>query len=109
MNSIAIGEMRHRITIQILSASKDSFQQEIKGWTNFETVWAKIEPLSGREFFEAQQMNAEITHRITMRYMKGLNPKMRIMYGERIFDIKTILNIEEKNIELQILCKELVQ
>jgi SPP1 family predicted phage head-tail adaptor len=101
-----IGALRHRVTIQQLSKSQNGMGEEEPGWTNFATRWASIEPISGREYFSAQQVNAEITHRVKMRHLEGLESTMRILYGARAFEIKSIMNIKEKNQELEILCVE---
>ena len=101
-----IGQLRHRITVQQLSKARNSMGEEEPGWTNFATRWASIEPISGREYFTAQQVNAEITHRVRMRYLKGMENTMRFLYGTRIFQVKVIMNAEERNRELEILCTE---
>ncbi|TGE33172.1 phage head closure protein [Desulfosporosinus sp. Sb-LF] len=41
-------------------------------------IWASIEPLSGREYYAAQQVNAEITHRIKIRYRAQTNQKCEL-------------------------------
>ena len=103
-----IGKLRQRITIQQLSTNTDSFGQGEKGWTHFATCWAAVEPLSGKEFWNAQTIAAEITTRVKIRYREGVKPTMRILFGSRIFEIKAITDPEEAKRELQILCSEKV-
>lgn len=100
------GTLRHRIEIQGESVTRDSYGGETKSWTTSATVWASINPLSGRERLAAQQVNAETTHKITMRYHSGLTPENRIKFGSRIFDIEEILNTGENNVELVIMARE---
>lgn len=102
------GELRHRVTIQQKSVTRDSFGAETVSWTDVAVVWAAIEPLQGREFFSAQQVNAEVTTRIRIRYRSGITPAMRVLFGSRAFDIQGIINIEERNRELHLMCKEVV-
>jgi len=80
--------------------------EEEPGWTNVTTRWASIEPISGREYFAAQQVNAEVTHRIRMRYLAGMESTMRLLYGTRVYEIKAIMNAKERNQVLEILCTE---
>ena len=70
------------------------------------TIWASVEPLKGREFFAAQKENAETTVRITIRYRSGISPDMRIKYGDKIYEINAIIDVEERHNELQIMCQE---
>jgi len=103
---IRAGELRHRVTIQQKSVTRNTFGEEIVTWQDVATVWAAIEPLRGREFFESQQVNAEVTTRIRIRYRPGITPTMRVVYGSRIFDIQAVINVEERNRELHLMCRE---
>jgi SPP1 family predicted phage head-tail adaptor len=102
-----IGDLRHRITIQQLTPTQNGLDStEVPA--DFATVWAAIEPLSGREYFAAQQVNAEVTCRIRMRYLAGVTPSMQVKFGERTFAIESVINVEERNRELQLMVKEVV-
>ena len=103
-----IGKLRHKITIQEYSATRDSFGAQIEGWNDKASVFASVTPICGKEYFASQQLNAEVTTKITIRYLAGITPKMRVMFGNRIFDILSVLNFEERNIELNLMCKESV-
>ncbi|MDA8212164.1 MAG: phage head closure protein [Clostridia bacterium] len=102
------GELRHRVKIQQKSVTRDSFGAESVTWSDVATVWAVVEPLRGREFFGAQQVNAEVTTRIRIRYRSGVVPTMRALYGSRVYDIQSVINLDERNRELQLMCKEVV-
>lgn len=103
---MGIGQFRHRVTIQKYTANLDSFGQEVKEWVDICTVWASVEPLRGREFFRAQTIHAEVTTRITIRYKGGISPKMKVVFDGRCFDILSVINPEEKNKEIHLMCKE---
>ncbi len=105
------GELRHRVKIQKLDEAQGGTGEILKGdadWTDFAEVWAAIEPLQGRELFIAQQISAEVNSRVKFRFLKGVVPRMRILFGTRKFDIKAVINLLERNREMQALCKELV-
>jgi len=51
-------------------------------------------------------VNAEVTGKISIRYLAGITPKMRVKHGNRIFDIVSMINPEERNRELQLMVKE---
>lgn len=102
------GQLRHKITIQQAAKTSDGFGGWTQTWTNFATVWAAIEPLRGREFFAAAQVQAEQITRIRIRYLAGITPKMRILFDARTFSINTIINVNERNRELHLMCEEMV-
>ncbi len=102
------GDLRHRITIQKLSGAVDEMKQPIPDdWVDVATRSASVEPLTGREYWAAQQVQAETTVRIRMRYLRGIDPTMRVLFKGRVLEIiAPPVNVGEKNIELQLLCKE---
>ena len=101
-----LGKLRHRITIEQVAETQDADGSVIETWSNYASAQGSIEPVSGREYFDAQTTQADITHRIYLRRISGVIPKMRVKYGERIFDILSVINTRERNAELQLMCRE---
>ena len=102
------GDLRHKIIIQQVTETKDAYGAVAETWTTFVNAWASIEPLRGQEFFAARQVNADVTHRVRTRYRAGVTPKMRIAFGDRVLEIEVVLNLGERNRELELLCSETV-
>lgn len=100
------GPLRHRITFQRRADTLDAFGHPSTGWQDVATVWASVEPISGRERLSANQVQAETTHRIRTRGRPGLAPSMRIRFGVRVFDIQSIIDRREIGAELEILAVE---
>jgi SPP1 family predicted phage head-tail adaptor len=102
------GKLRHLIMIQKLTEPEPlSDIGEIEpDWQDFVSRYASINPLVGREYWSARQVNAEITGKINIRYVSGITPKMRVKFGDRIFNIEAIINVEERNRELVLLVSE---
>ena len=103
-----IGKMRHRITIQRQSDEKDRLAGYQDDWIDIATVWAQISPVSGREFL-TQIRETMVTHKIYCRYRPGVTPRLRIKFKDRIFRIISVLNWDESNEGLTIMCEEHVQ
>ena len=101
-----IGKLRNRIELQSSTTTTDSVGQQSHVWTTYTTVWATIHHLTGKETLNAQQLVAEITHRVTIRYNSSLNATHRIKYGTRYFYINFINNANERNEYQEIMCKE---
>ena len=100
------GRLRHRVIIQTPTEVNDSRGQAIKTWATFATVYAAVEPISGREYFDAAQINAEITTKIIIRSLPGVTQKMRVSYDSRLYNIQSIININERDREMHLFCSE---
>jgi SPP1 family predicted phage head-tail adaptor len=103
-----IGRLRHRIILEESRITRDSFGAEIFEWVQVSEIWADVTPLSGKEFVAFKQINAEISSKVTLRYQSGIDTKMRVLFNDRIFEILSIINQDEKNIALVLMCKEVV-
>lgn len=101
-----IGSLRHKVTLQQKTIAEDAIKQQSEAWTDIATVWAAIEPLSGREYFAARQENAEVMVKITIRYRKDATLDMRAVSEGRVFDVLSVINPGERNISLTLMCKE---
>jgi SPP1 family predicted phage head-tail adaptor len=106
---INAGKYRVPVTIQQRTSEKDSYGSTTDNWTDFIKVRAGIFPLGGSEFFKANEISSQITHRVHIRYVPGITPDMRIVLNGRNLMITSISNYQERNIELQMYCKELVK
>lgn len=105
--ALNIGRLRHRIELLKYMTTRDPVTGIVtEGWNVVAKRWATVEPLRGRKWFEAQQVQAEVTHQIYMRYMPDITPDMRIRFRGRDFDVNVVRNIEERNEALDILATE---
>ena len=107
MIKLEAGKLRHRVTIETPSATRDSVGGVLISWQSVETTWASITPLSGRELDIARQSYADVTHSITMRVPDDpITNKERLKFGTRIFNLYPPLNTDERGNEYKILAKE---
>lgn len=109
------GLFRHRITFQQYdenATNENGFPlEENQRWQNVKTVWAMIKTDTNtryREFYEAAAEHTEKIIRFIVRYTKGINKKMRILYKERTFHIVAVVNDDELDKTLTIIAKEVV-
>jgi len=96
------------VTLQQMQEGYDEAGQPIEGWTDIATVWAGVEPLRGQEFMAAGAMGASLTTRIRIRYLQGVTPAMRVLYGTRAYNINAVIDPEERHREMQLMCTELL-
>lgn len=103
-----LGNLRHRVELQRATVSADSHGDQVKTWATLATVWAEVLELSGREFVAAMQTMADITVEVRMRAQPDmrLTPKDRVKFGDRIFDVRHIVDMGGKRTEWRLMCSE---
>ena len=112
MRLLPAGRLRYSVQFQTRSTAQDSFGQQSVAWVDaFPATNAEVKPLSGRELEAAQQITAEVSHKVTVRYRPELeNPAvaaaMRIVFRGRYFNIQTSLNEDERNVFITLLTVE---
>lgn len=101
------GELRHKIELQEQTETADGMGGFTLSWRTKAAVWAAIAPAYSAEEIQNLQNELLITHQIRIRYYEDLKPSWRIKFGTRYFNIHSILNVDERNREQQIMAKEL--
>ena len=103
------GALRHRVTLKSKTVSRDTFGEEDITWATVATVWGSVEPLRGREYMEAKQGQADVSHRVVIRYRTGVVPTMRVYLEDgRALEIDGVINRLERDEQLELMCRELV-
>lgn len=97
------------IAIERKTAVADGYGGRTNTWAELTRTRATIEPLNGRELMSAQRLRNPITHRFRMRYRSGLTGADRIVFRNREFNIRSIINEGERNRWLTITADENVQ
>lgn len=109
MKPLDAGQLRHCVTIEreVQSVPADS-GEVTRTWMPIGSVWASIEPISGREYFASQQLQADVTHRVRMRWTKLVGPNCRLRFNGRVLAIVAAINVEERNAQWELMCVEAV-
>ena len=106
MIAICAGDLKHPIVIQAEGLANDNMGGQEEDWTTVISAKARIKPLSGWERVRAQQLEAGVTHQIIIRYRPGVKESMRIVFENRIFNIRSALNVDEQKVWLEIMAEE---
>lgn len=89
--SLSAGKLRHRVRLERLERSKDSNGDTVEEWTLVAEIWAAIEPLSAREFVASQAAQSQVSARITIRWRDDVRAAMRIVHGDKLYNIAGVL------------------
>lgn len=111
MTVISAGQLTKRITLQRQSTLQDSYGGPVRTWLDVVTVWADIQPVTGREQKRSHRISSEVSHQITVRYQVSLTDTRavsayRALYKARIFNIHAVLNEDESNVLITLLASE---
>lgn len=102
---IAAGRLDQRVTLQRPDNTVDALGQRTEGWTDVATVWANVEPLRGRELFEAGQMQSEINLRVTIRYRSDVTADMRVVWrGVPHAIVAEPIDVSAAKVRLELMC-----
>lgn len=105
------GLLRHRVTIQRYTTTQNDYGEEVETWADLASRWAAVEPLSGREYFDAQQVASDVSIRVRMRsdsVTDALTAMDRIIHKSRTLEIVSPpINVNERGREIHLMCREL--
>lgn len=103
-----IGPLNKRITLQSPTKTADGMGGYSVVWKDEATVWAAIWPTSAKEAVTDRQSGLGTTYRVRTRYKAGVKSNWRITYEDRYFNIQSIINPNESNRALDLICEEAV-
>ena len=99
--------LREIVDIERLTGTLSDEGEQVDTWTAlFENVFADIKTPTGREYFAHDRLNAEVTHRVKIRWHDGVTNDMRINWQGRILDILYISEDQTHKQWQYIFCKE---
>jgi len=96
-------DLQYSIMIKEPTTSRNSYGEDVPTWSEVDTVFAAVEPLEGRELFEAQHKITDVIVRFRIRYRDDVTTIMRIIYDSDTYNIKEIVNVGERDRELRII------
>jgi SPP1 family predicted phage head-tail adaptor len=105
---MSIGQMKRRVTVQAITRTADSYGGQTETATSVATLWAYVEPLQGDEQLRAMQTGIQRPHRFTVRYRDDISAAEELIYNGRTFDVKSVVDTDERHRELVILADEVL-
>lgn len=84
------GALRHRMTVQRATVTRDSHGQAVKTWSSIGKAWGEIVASEGREFVDGGGTEQHVTHEAWIRYFRGLQPSDRLLHDGRTFHVEQV-------------------
>ena len=101
-----MGKLRHRFTIQNQTSSVDSYGETLYTYTDNGYVWSGFEQASGSETEQGKRIVAQNHYTIRTRYTPLIAATTRLLLGDRVFNISSYFDVEERHRELLITAVE---
>lgn len=103
-----IGRLNRRIDILKYEVTRDEYGGEQREWVKVKSLWASIQPVSGTEYFKAQQVEAQNITTIIIRYRTDISVLNRVRYLDKTYEIIGISDNFTNHKMLTLNCKEIV-
>lgn len=100
-----IGEYNKKIKFLKLEKVKNEYREYEENWTVYKTIWAKRTPLLGNQLFTAMTTDTKIEVKFNSRYTSGIDSNMRIQCGSDIYEILSVIDVDDKQVELLCYCR----
>jgi SPP1 family predicted phage head-tail adaptor len=108
MKPVDFSSFRKRILIQVNEPQGDGRGGGKPNWVDLVNTSASIKPMTGREVYAWGQVLGEVSHVVQIRYRPGIVPQMRVVYHDAIYDIQSVIDVEEEHRLLTLGCTERV-
>lgn len=93
------GSLRHLITVQVNTTSRDAYGGITNSWATYLTTRSSINPVGGGQRVGSDKVTNDRSFEFMFRYDPSKNPvspKHRISWDSRTFDIESILEYDER-------------
>lgn len=84
------GQLRTSLTVEQPVETPDGQGGFTLTWAQVATVWALVEPLSGKSTEFAERAETRLTHRIWMRWRDDVGRGMRLVNGGKTYRIDSV-------------------
>jgi SPP1 family predicted phage head-tail adaptor len=88
--TLRAGLLDRRVLLERRFEETDASGQVLVRWLPLATVWARVEPLGGREGFGQQQWVATGDTRFTIRWRDDVTPLHRVVHDGRAYDVVSV-------------------
>ncbi len=93
---VTLGDLRHRITIEQAVRTPDGAGGATIAWQPVASVWAAIWTRSSDEAFALDRVAGRATHDLWMRHRPDIKPEMRVTFGARVFDVRGVIDPDDR-------------
>ena len=103
-----IGHLDRRVTLQNYSTTRNGYGELIESYSDYRTVWAKVDFTGGSQSDEFDRITAISKVKFFIRNLDlaNLTEKTRISYDSKLYYIQAINEIEGRESFLEIITEQ---
>lgn len=105
---INAGKLRERVTIQAPIRDTNEMGETTLSWQEVKRAWASVEGIKSTELLSNSRQEFDISHRVRMRYHRGLTNNHRLEWNGRLLEIISVLE-HGNRAEHELICREAVR
>lgn len=102
-----ISERRSLMTLELPQDRPDGFGGFIRSYVAGPSIWARIAPLKHLFDRSTDQIEQQVTHRVTMRHRSDIDLTKRLRLGTRVFALRGYYDPDGRRVRLVVWCKEI--
>ena len=97
------GDLNQRITLQSRLPGQNVLGEATGSWADVATVWAQAQPLRGREWFAAGQMQQSTDVRFRIHWRSDVTQSMRLVWRGEPYSIDGVIDVDGGRHTLEIM------
>lgn len=102
---LTAGEKTESLTHVRDTITRDTDGSEIRTPATLGTYWASVRPVSGREFFAAQQTQSDVRWTVALDYTDSIRQEDRFTWGTRTLQVIAVLP-DKREYVTRVMCAE---
>jgi SPP1 family predicted phage head-tail adaptor len=95
-----ISQRSKKVTLQRRTVTRDGHGQPIETWADQGLIWISLRPLTAREIEMNAERHEQVTHEAKARAPLQIDAKDRLKYGDRIFEVASVIDRDEEGVEI---------
>lgn len=107
MSGLAIGALRHRVTLEAPIDAPDGAGGFTRSFAPIASFWARIAPSGAREDFVEQRAEQATNYVVMIRWRNDVSKDMRFVYRGRKLRIQSVVDPDERRRFLICQCEEI--
>lgn len=102
----SIGRLRYKVDLQKATDTSDGAGGRSQAYNTIAQLFADIRPQGGAEQYRQGKVQDKTTHNIFIRHRSDISTDYRIKYENRLFNIRQVINVDERDRFYKLVCNE---
>ena len=103
------GLLNRRVLVENPVETRSASGEITRTWAEWKRVWAAVLPVAGQKFFQASQLQVEVTHTVRVRFQPGFRTDQRITHEvepgvSQRFEVMAVLPVRDEKTFIDLMC-----